>query len=108
MVLQKGHAYGAGNKDELRYRFTLRLAHLLGPKKPERKKIQNYAKKILYDIRSTLVHTGHAAIPDSDLETLRRMTFESILKLMADNKFRNINTDDASGNWFEETCLGGD
>ena len=67
----------------------------------------NYAKKNLYDVRSVLVHTGQAQIPDSDLYTLRRMTFESIFKLMRDEKFQDINTDNALENWFENSCLNG-
>jgi hypothetical protein len=97
---------GGKNKDELRYRFALRLAHLLGATKSERLNIQNYAKKIVYGIRSTLVHTGQAQIPDSDLDTLGRMTFESIIKLMRDKKFQGIKTDDALESWFEAACLG--
>jgi hypothetical protein len=99
---------GAKNESELRYRFALRLAHLLGSTKPERLKIQKYAKKTLYDIRCALVHTGQAQIPDSDLDTLGRMTFGSIFKLMRDEKFQGINTDNALENWFEEACLNGD
>ena len=66
---------GGKNKDELRYRFALRLAHLLGSTKAEKSKIRDYAKKNLYDVRSVLVHTGKAQIPDSDLGALRQMTF---------------------------------
>jgi hypothetical protein len=97
---------GGRNKDELRYRFALRLAHLLGSTKAEKSRIRDYAKRNLYDLRSVLVHTGKAPIPDSDLDTLRRMTFESVLKLMADEKFENIVTDKALENWFEDALVG--
>jgi hypothetical protein len=99
---------GGDDKGELRYRFALRLAHLLGATKSERLKIHSYAKKYLYDVRSSLVHTGRAQIPDSDLYTLKRMTYESIFKLMRDEKFGSINSDEALEKWFEEVCLNSD
>jgi len=79
---------GGQDKGELRYRLGLRIAHLLGSTKQERRQIHKYTKNRLYDARSSLVHTGKASIPDSDLDAVRQIAIESIYKLMT--RFQNI------------------
>lgn len=96
---------GGKNKDELRYRFALRLAHLLGSTRVEKSKIRDFTKKNLYDVRSVLVHTGKAPIPDSDLNMVKRIATESIYKLTNDERFADVVTDDALENWFEGVLM---
>jgi hypothetical protein len=95
---------GGKQRGGLQYRLALRVAHLLGSTKQEKSMIRDYVKQ-LYRLRSMLVHTGKAEIPDSDSGWLRTMTLQSILKLMSGETPSDISTDDALENWFEDTLM---
>src|SRR6266849_501434 len=95
---------GEKKRERLTHSLASRVAHLLGSTELEKSKIQGYVKH-LYGLRSSLVHTGKAGIPDSDWEWLKTLTTQSILKLMTGEASSDISTDDALENWFEDALM---
>ncbi len=98
------------DRDELNYRLTIRLAHLIGKEPDEggepvlRKEVVRKARD-LYGIRSRLVHTGNYSVTDADLYEIRQMAKLSILHILNLNPFINMQNADELRDWFDNEIL---
>ncbi|MFZ0533234.1 MAG: hypothetical protein WAM09_08640 [Anaerolineales bacterium] len=98
------------DRDELNYRLTLRLAHLIGKEPNEgeepilRKKVVKKAKD-LYIARSQIVHTGNYHVTDAELYEIRQMTKLSILHILNLDPFISIQNTDELREWFDNEIL---
>lgn len=92
-------------RDELQYRLSLRVGHLLGKDAQSRKQIVDQVKD-LYKIRSQIVHSGKFRITDSNLQQIRLITKKSILKILEEESFLNMQTPKEFASWFETKILG--
>lgn len=89
---------------ELKYRLSLRVAHLLGNNQTNRKAI--YEKMgSLYNTRSHIVHRGNYQVSDTDLYNLRIYTISSILRIMNKRPFLKMTNKDQLVNWFNDQIL---
>jgi hypothetical protein len=74
-------------KTEMRYRFSNRIATMLG-KDPADRKIMIQRARTLYDKRSITVHGSSTELEKSDLPTLHKWVRESILRFLVLAKSR--------------------
>jgi hypothetical protein len=97
---------GQHHHDQLTYKLRLRAAHLLGLKASARARIRDRVKR-LYDLRSTIVHSGRTKVPRADLDELRIFAQSCIIRLLSDHTFTKCLTDDQLEDWFEDKVLCG-
>jgi Apea-like HEPN len=93
------------NKEQLRYRFAVRGAHLLGTSLEENKKLSKQLKSF-YDLRSAIVHSGSVEVSDSDRDTVRFVASRAIYKVLATKPFADMTAEEELDNWFESEILG--
>lgn len=89
---------------ELGYRLRLRVAHLLAESVHERVEMMERVKK-LYTIRSKIVHSGWYEVPPGDLEALRSIAKEVVLKLLTEPSVRRLSSKRELEEWFEARVL---
>jgi len=94
-------------KQQLRYRFAIRGAHLLGNGLKSRRDLSSALRK-LYDLRSAMVHSGSTDITDSDQDTVRHLAKRTIYRVLATKPFSNMTTEEELERWFEDQILGPD
>jgi hypothetical protein len=92
---------------QLRYRFAVRGAHLLGGNLKSKTEICG-ALKHLYDLRSAVVHSGSTDISDSDRDTARHFAGRAIFRVLATEPFSTMTTEEEFAGWFEDQVLGPD
>lgn len=93
------------DRDELRYRLSLRIAHLLGSSGQSRPGIAKLVKD-LYDIRSKIVHNGNFEIVDTDLSSLRFIVKSCLIHLLRDDPFTNMKSPQDLQIWFDQQIFG--
>jgi hypothetical protein len=96
-------------KQQLRYRFAIRGAHILATvfKVSKKKDIAKELKR-LYDLRSAVVHSGSTEITDADRELARSFAWRAIYGVLATTPFMDMASEDELDLWFEEQILGPD
>lgn len=92
------------SESELGYRLKTRVAHLLGDNLEDRKHIRKNVSD-LYGVRSAIVHKGLFEVSDTDLSLIRLITKESILKVLTEAPFVNMNSDDEYFEWFDNRIM---
>jgi hypothetical protein len=98
------------DRDELNYRLTIRLAHLIGKEPDEgeepvvRKEVVRKASN-LYGIRSKIVHTGNYSVTDAELYEIRQMTKLSILHILNLDPFISMQKANELREWFNNEIL---
>jgi hypothetical protein len=92
-------------KQQLRYRFAVRGAHLLGDNLKSKRDISR-ALKDLYDLRSAMVHSGSTDITDSNRDTVRHFARMAIYRVLATKPFSEMTAEEELENWFEDQVLG--
>ncbi len=92
-------------KQQLRYRFAVGGAHLLGSGLESKREMSTALKK-LYDLRSAIVHSGSTDISDSDRDTVRYFARRAIYRILATKPFLDMSTEDELDKWFEDQVLG--
>lgn len=95
-----------GDKDELKYRLKIRIAHLLGSNTKARKEISKQIGR-LYDIRSSIVHSGDFQVTDADLSLMRSATKNCILAILTNESFSGMATAEDLVAWFDDQILTG-
>ncbi|MGB6199094.1 MAG: hypothetical protein WBF35_06040, partial [Candidatus Acidiferrales bacterium] len=90
---------------QLRYRFGVRGAHLLGGNLKSKTEICGVLKH-LYDLRSAVVHSGSTDISDSDRDTARHLAGRAIFRVLATDPFSTMTTEEEFAKWFEDQVLG--
>jgi hypothetical protein len=93
-----------GNEPELGYRLRMRVAHLLGEDLNTRQDIKSIVNR-LYGIRSSIVHKGEYIVPDSELKILRFFTKGSIMRILIEEPFVSMKSDDELLGWFDKQLL---
>jgi hypothetical protein len=91
-------------KDELGYRLSIRVAHLLGDNVQHREDITKRIKE-LYEIRSKIVHSGFYQVTDADLGDMRKITKGCILRILKDKELFEIKSTVEFIKWFENRIL---
>jgi hypothetical protein len=90
--------------DELTYRLSTRIAHLIGKNCDSRKRIVNEVKA-LYNTRSKIVHSGKYQVTDADLAYIRLVTKNCILRIIIEPPFNSMKTINELVGWFNEQIL---
>jgi len=54
----------------------------------------------LYDLRSRIVHRGKAEVTDSDLETIRSLTYNALHKTLNESPIKDFETEEAFESWL--------
>lgn len=75
---------------ELSFRLKVRCAHLLGRTPAARTRIAKEAAR-MYDLRSSIVHSGHTGVPEDDLALVRTLALRTLLALLSRPSLRNMN-----------------
>lgn len=89
---------------ELQYRLITRIAHLYGTDLASRKEILADMKR-LYQLRSSIVHSGKIEVTDAEMQLMRRITQACIQKVLTDKAFANIRTIQDWKGWFDDRIL---
>lgn len=93
-----------GNSGELRYRFSQRIAQLIGRDTSERKEVMEKAKK-LYDIRSKIVHSGHYETTEKRYYEVRNIAKIVIFKLLTNRYVKRFHHSKEFEDWLNELSL---
>ena len=94
-----------GSKEELRYRLSVRLAHLFGKSGEYRPGIAKQVRD-LYDIRSKIVHNGSFEVFDSDLNLIRFIVKNCLIHLVRDEPFASMKNKEDLVAWFDQQIYG--
>jgi hypothetical protein len=92
------------NKSEIGYQLALRTAHLLRGKLEARKKLRERIK-VLYNLRSTIVHAGLFRVSDDDLYEVRYYCKRAIMAVLQGKDFCNMSDDKAFDLWIEDKII---
>lgn len=95
-----------GNQGELRHRLSQRIAKTMQSVDSDRLKLQKLMMK-LYDVRSKIVHTGHYAVQEEELHSIRNITKGAIAGLLTDTRVAKLKKVDSLDRWYEERMLEG-
>jgi hypothetical protein len=93
-----------GDKEELKYRLQIRIAHLLGNTVEGRRELSSEVGR-LYNIRSQIVHSGRFQVTDSDLSLMRSIAKNCIMRLIIDDTFTTMSSVDDIVLWFSNEIL---
>jgi hypothetical protein len=97
---------GGKHHEQLAYKLRLRAAHLLGRNPDGRARTRDRVNH-LYEMRSKMAHSGKMQVPEADLSLLRIITQSCIIHLLSADKFKDITTDKALEQWFENAVISG-
>jgi hypothetical protein len=92
------------DRQGLTYRLRLRVAHLLGRNGAERKELSLRIRD-LYEVRSSIVHSGSYEVSEIDLSRMRLITRQCILRTLVHRRIRQFRTPKEFGEWFESRVL---
>ena len=92
-------------KQQLRYRFAVRGAHLLGGSLESKRDISTALKNV-YDLRSAVVHSGSTDITDSNRDTVRHFARRAIYRILTTRPFLEMSSQVELEKWFEDQVLG--
>lgn len=88
---------------EINYRLRIRTAHLLGATANEREVISKRVQR-LYEIRSKIAHNGYYEVTDVELNQIRFLVKQVILKLLKSRIGVSGNSDEFD-RWLERKVL---
>jgi hypothetical protein len=93
-----------GQAPEITYRLRVRVAHLLGTKKPERLRISRDINR-LYGIRSSIVHRGSYLVTDSDVYSIKWLAKRVIFNVLGSKAISRLVKKGDWENWLESKTL---
>jgi hypothetical protein len=96
---------GTKTNTELTHRLSVYGAYLLGINFKDRKKIYDRLKS-LYKLRSNIVHNGFAAVSEIDLATIHHYAKSAIWKVLTEDGFSKIRTEEGLNEYFSSLALG--
>lgn len=98
-------ALGDREKTELTQRLALSIVHLLGDALRNRK--DAFSKvKMLYGVRSTIVHSGKYEVDQSHSMLLRGFVLRSLLRVLGERVFTKMVGKDDLSDWFDARMRG--
>jgi len=92
------------DREELTYRLRTRIAHLMGKDYLTREKISKQVKD-LYITRSKIVHSGKYQVTDADLNLMRFITKNCILRILTDEPFDSMRSKEQIVEWYAKQIL---
>ena len=95
-----------GEKNEITFQLSVRVAHLLGKTAETRKAIAERVRN-LYKIRSTIAHEGERDVSESDLEQMKVTCLACLYVLTAMPDFAQMEKEKELDDWFHNRLLGG-
>jgi hypothetical protein len=95
------------DNQQLRYRFGIRGAHLLGTTLKAKTDINKKLKDI-YDLRSAVVHSGSTEITDANRDTVHYFARRALYRVLVTKPFTDMATEAELDQWFEKQILGSD
>lgn len=93
-----------GDPRELGYRLALRLACFMEESRAERARLVREVRR-LYEIRSTIVHSGSYDASDEEFHSMRHLAKRAILRALVTRALVCCDSRKAAGEWFELMIL---
>jgi hypothetical protein len=91
--------------EQITYRFSVRGAHLIGRDFEAKQRICSELK-ILYRLRSAIVHSGKTEASEANRDAIGQFARTAILNVLLRDVFRGMSSSQELDTWFEDQVIG--